>query len=138
MRIPKLTGLLIAASLAIGACSAGTTPSPAATAAAASAPPASVPPASAPASAGGGGGGSTVTIQNFAYNPATLSVKVGTKVTWTNQDSIAHTVAFDTGGATSDNLEQGATYEQTFSSAGTLTYHCKIHPIMTGTVTVTQ
>jgi len=128
VRIPKLTHLLIAASLAIGACSAGSTPSPAATA----------PPASAPPSAGGGGGASAVTMQNLAYNPATLSVKVGTKVTWTNQDGIAHTVTFDTGGATSDLLVTGATYEQTFSTAGALAYHCKIHPTMTGTVTVTQ
>ena len=128
MRIPKLTGLLIAASLAIGACSAGSSPSPAATA-----PPASVPP-----SAGGGGSASAVTMQNLAFNPAALTVKVGTKVTWTNQDSTAHTVTFDTGGATSDNLAQSATYKQTFSTAGTLTYHCKIHSTMTGTVTVTQ
>ena len=128
MRIPKLTGLLIAASLAIGACSAGSTPSPAATA-----PPASVPP-----SAGGGGSASAVTMQNLAFNPAALTVKVGTKVTWTNQDGIAHTVTFDTGGATSDLLVTGATYEQTFSTAGTLAYHCKVHPTMTGTVMVTQ
>jgi len=134
VRIRKLTGLLIAAALAIGACSAGNTPSPAASAAAASAPPASV----SSASGDGGAGASAVTIQNFAFNPQTLTVKVGSKVTWTNQDGIAHTVTFDTGGATSDNLAPGATYEQTFSTAGTLTYHCKIHPIMTGTVMVTQ
>jgi plastocyanin len=128
VRIPNLTGLLIAASLAIGACSTGSTQSPAATA-----PPASVPP-----SAGGGGSASAVTMQNLAFNPAALTIKVGTKVTWTNQDSIAHTVTFDTGGATSDLLATGATYEQTFSTAGTLAYHCKIHPTMTGTVTVSQ
>ncbi|HYU50993.1 MAG TPA: plastocyanin/azurin family copper-binding protein [Candidatus Limnocylindria bacterium] len=126
MRIAKLTGLLIAASLAIGACSGSSTP--VATAAPASA---------APSSAGGGGGASAVTIQNLAFNPPTLTVKVGTEVTWTNQDSAAHTVTFDTGGATSDNLAQGATYKQTFSSAGTLAYHCKIHAFMTATITVT-
>jgi plastocyanin len=130
VRIPELTGLFVAASLAIGACSGGSTPTPAATVAPASAP------ASAAPSAGGGAGASAVTIQNLAFNPPTLTVKVGTEVTWTNQDSVAHTVTFDTGGATSDNLTQGATYKQTFSSAGTLAYHCKIHAFMTATITV--
>jgi plastocyanin len=134
VRIPKLTGILVAASLAIGACAGGATPAPAGTSAP-SAPPASAPPASAaPSSAGGGA--SAVTIQNFAFNPPTLSASVGTEVTWTNQDSTDHTVTFDSGGASSDNLAQGATYKQTFSSAGSFTYHCKIHPTMTGTVTV--
>jgi plastocyanin len=134
VRIPKLIGLVLATSLAIAACGSASTPSPAATATA----PASAAASAAPSSAGGGAGASAVTIQNFAFNPKTVTVKVGTKVTWTNQDSTAHTVTFDTGGATSDNLAQGATYEQTFSTAGTLTYHCKIHSTMTGTVTVTQ
>ena len=59
-------------------------------------------------------------------------------MTWTNQDSTAHTVTFNTGGATSDNLAQSATYKQTFPTAGTFAYHCKIHSTMTATVTVTQ
>jgi plastocyanin len=134
VRIPKLTGVLVAASFAIGACAGGATPTPAGTSAP-SAPPASAPPASAaPSSAGGGA--SAVTIQNFAFNPPTLSVAVGTEVTWTNQDSTAHTVTFDSGGGASNNLAQSATYKQTFSSAGSFTYHCSIHPNMTGTVTV--
>ncbi len=139
MRIPKLIGLLVIAPLALGACGAGSTPSPAQIATAPASVPASIP-ASAPASAApsSAGGASAVTIQNFAFNPKTVSVKVGAKVTWTNQDSTAHTVTFDTGGAKSGNLAQGATYEQTFSAAGSLTYHCSIHPTMTGTVTVTQ
>jgi plastocyanin len=137
VRIPKLIGLSMAASLALGACGTSSTPAPAATAT----PPAATataPASAAASSAGGAGGASAVTIQNFAFNPAALTVKVGTEVTWTNQDSTAHTVTFDTGGATSDNLAQSATYKQTFSTAGTLTYHCKIHSNMTGTVTVTQ
>lgn len=133
MRIPTLIGFFMAASLAIGACGTSSTPTPAAPAATATAPA-----SAAASSAGGAGGGAAVTIQNFAFSPAALTVKVGTEVTWTNQDSTAHTVTFDTGGATSDNLAQSATYKQTFSTAGTLTYHCKIHSTMTGTVTVTQ
>jgi plastocyanin len=133
-----LTGFFVAASLAMGACGSGSTPTPT-TGAPASAPPASAPPSAAQSSAGGGAAGaSAVTIQNFAFNPPTLTVKVGTEVTWTNQDSTTHTVTFDTGGAKSGDLAQGATYKQTFSSAGTLTYHCSIHPTMTATVTVTQ
>jgi len=133
VRIPTLIGFFMAASLAIGACGTSSTPTPAAPAATATAPA-----SAAASSAGGAGGGAAVTIQNFAFSPAALTVKVGTEVTWTNQDSTAHTVTFDTGGATSDNLAQSATYKQTFSTAGTLTYHCKIHSTMTGTVTVTQ
>jgi plastocyanin len=134
VRLPTLIGLFIAASLALAACGTSSTPAPAATAT----PPASAPASAAASSGGGAAGASAVTIQNFAFNPPALTVKVGTEVTWTNQDSTAHTVTFDTGGATSDNLAQSATYKQTFSTAGTLTYHCKIHSTMTGTVTVTQ
>lgn len=139
MRIKMLTGLFVAASLALGACGSGSTPTPATTAAPASAAPGSAPPSAAQSGAGGGAAGaSAVTIQNFAFNPPTLTVKVGTEVTWTNQDSTTHTVTFDTGGTKSGDLAQGATYKQTFSSAGTLAYHCSIHPTMTATVTVTQ
>ena len=128
VRISPVTGLIVAAALALGACSGGSTPTAA-------------PPSAAPASAAGGGGGGTasaVTIQNFAFNPPTISVKVGTKVTWTNQDSTGHTVTFDTGSDTSDTLANAATYDHTFAAAGSFTYHCKIHPTMKGTVTVTQ
>jgi plastocyanin len=135
VRTPKLTGLVVVASLAIGACSSGATSAPAGTTAP-SAPPASAAPTSAAPPSAGGGGGSAVTIQNFAFSPQSLTVAVGTEVTWTNQDSTAHTVTFDTGGGASDNLAQSATYKQTFSSAGSLTYHCSIHTNMTGTVVV--
>ncbi len=83
------------------------------------------------------GAASAVTIQNFAFNPATITVSVGGSVTWTNKDNTGHTVTFDQGGTTSDTIQPGSTYNQTFQTAGTFTYHCKIHPTMTGTVTVT-
>lgn len=90
-------------------------------------------PAAAPA---GGGGGNAVTIQNFAFGPATLDVAVGTTVTWTNQDSTSHTATADDGSFDSKPIAAGATFSQTFSTAGTFTYHCSIHSSMTGTITV--
>lgn len=81
----------------------------------------------------------TVAIQNFAFSPETITVKVGTKVTWTNKDSAGHTVTGDTSdGPASDTLAQGASYSFTFSKAGTFTYACSIHPDMKGTVIVTN
>lgn len=81
----------------------------------------------------------TVAIQNFAFSPATITVKVGTKVTWTNKDSAAHTVTGDTNdGPASGTLAQNASYSFTFSKAGTFKYACSIHPDMKGTVIVTN
>jgi plastocyanin len=81
---------------------------------------------------------SAVTIQNFSFAPAQLSVKVGTTVTWTNQDSAAHTVAADDGSWTSGDLAKGQAFTHTFDKAGTFAYHCGVHPSMKGTITVTQ
>ncbi len=90
------------------------------------------------AAPGGGSSSTSVTISNFAFVPATLTVKVGTTVTWTNQDTVAHTVASDAGDWISSNLAQGQSYTHTFDTAGTFTYHCSIHPNMKGTIVVTQ
>ena len=76
----------------------------------------------------------TVTIQNFAFNPASLTVKQGTKVTWGNKDSVDHTVVF--AGFNSQNISTNGTFEHVFGAKGTFTYHCSIHPNMTGTITV--
>ena len=76
-------------------------------------------------------------IKNFAFSPASLDAKVGDKVTWTNGDDTAHTVTFDdTAVQGSGNVNQGSTFEFTFTKAGTFAYHCKIHPSMTAKVTV--
>ena len=84
-------------------------------------------------------GGNIVAIKNFAFAPASLSVKAGTKVTWTNQDSDAHTVtsAGSGGPLGSKALNTGDTFSFTFTKAGTYRYLCTIHPFMTATVTVT-
>jgi len=81
------------------------------------------------------GGTAAVTIADFAYDPATTNVTVGTTVTWTNDDSVAHTVTFDAG-PDSGNMSQGSNFSNTFSEAGSFAYHCTIHPSMSGTVSV--
>lgn len=93
-------------------------------------------------SAGAGASASnSVTIQNFAFSPATLSVKVGTTVTWTNQDSTTHTATSDPGTPASfdsGNIAQGKSATFTFQQAGTYSYHCSIHTYMKATITVTS
>lgn len=82
------------------------------------------------------GNGSSVTIANFAFSPASLTVKVGTKVTWTNNDSTTHTVTADQGAFDAGNLPPGQSFSFTFTKAGTYNYHCSIHPSMTATIVV--
>jgi plastocyanin len=84
--------------------------------------------------------GDAVTVKNFAFSPAVLKVKVGTTVTWTNQDTDAHTVtsAGSGGPLKSATLATRATYSYTFTKPGTYAYLCTIHPFMTATVEVSR
>lgn len=82
--------------------------------------------------------GNAVSISNFAFSPANLTVKQGTTVTWTNNDSTGHTITGNNGGPASGTVQPGQTYSYTFSTIGTFNYHCSIHSYMTGIVTVTQ
>jgi len=81
-----------------------------------------------------------VTIQNFAFSPANITVKKGATVTWTNKDSTAHTVTETDSqtGPNSGDVNPGSSYSFTFSTPGTYHYHCSVHPEMVGTVTVTN
>lgn len=80
-----------------------------------------------------------VAITDFAFTPATIKIKKGTTVTWTNNDSVEHTVtAQKDGGPDSELLAQGKTYSFTFNEVGTFDYFCKPHPNMTGTVIVEE
>jgi plastocyanin len=81
----------------------------------------------------------TMSIKNFTFDPPSITVKVGTTVTWTNADQDPHTVTSDgkSGPLNSKPLNQGDTFQYTFSQAGTFSYLCTIHPFMTATVTVT-
>ena len=77
-----------------------------------------------------------ITISGFKFDPDTVTVTIGTTVTWTNQDTTAHTVVANDGSWKSDSLVKGATFSFTFDKAGTYTYICSIHPTMKGTVIV--
>ena len=81
--------------------------------------------------------GNAVTIDNFAFVPATLTVPVGSTVTWTNHDEEPHTVAANDGSFHSPGLDTQGTYSFTFRTPGTFDYICSIHPFMHGTVVVT-
>jgi len=82
----------------------------------------------------------SVEIKDYAFSPKTITVKKGTKVTWTNQDSVQHDVTSDTDGKgpSSELLSKGESYSFTFDEVGTFTYHCSPHPYMKGTVVVTE
>lgn len=82
-----------------------------------------------------------VMVMDFAYSPASITVKKGTTVTWTNHDDVEHTVtstddspvSFDSGLFGKDE-----SFSFTFNEVGTYTYFCMPHPYMKGTVTVTE
>jgi plastocyanin len=79
-----------------------------------------------------------VKIDNFSFGPATLTVPVGTTVTWINRDDIPHTVVStdDSKAFKSKVLDTDEKFSFTFSKAGTYPYFCSIHPKMTGKVIV--
>jgi plastocyanin len=130
-----LSAVLLAACSGSGTASAGA--SVAASAAAPSVATSQAPASTAPsASASGAAGGSAVSVKNFAFAPPSLSVAVGTTVTWTNEDTTAHTVTADDGTFDSKNIASGATFTQTFDTAGSFAYHCTLHPNMTATIEV--
>jgi len=120
---------LTALGLLLVSCSAATNPAPTQT------PLAPVP---SPTPAPGSTGTVDITIQNFAFNPTSITIKAGTTVRWMNQDSATHSVTSDTGVWDSGGIAQGASYTRVFDTVGTFAYHCGIHPSMKGTIIVTS
>jgi len=108
---------LLALSMILGACGGTTTtPTPTAT----------------PIS-----GQASVNISSFAFTPQTLRVAVGTKVTWTNNDSAPHTVTSKNDVFDSPTpLSRGDTFSYTFAQKGAFDYYCKIHTTMTAKIIV--
>jgi plastocyanin len=92
-----------------------------------------------PAASDAPSGSNAVIIDNFAFAPASLTIPVGSTVTWTNKDEEPHTVVSSDGTTFhSPGMGTGGTYSFTFPNAGTFTYICSIHPMMHGTVVVTK
>ena len=88
-------------------------------------------PPKAPAPAG------AVHIKDFAYVPATFTIKTGDTVTWINDDPVTHDVTSETKGQfSSGDIGQGAKWSHTFTKAGTYKYLCTYHTYMKGTIVV--
>jgi plastocyanin len=81
--------------------------------------------------------GATVSISNFTFKPGDLHVKVGTTVTFKNDDDIPHRVAATDGSFYSKALDTDDKASFTFSKVGTFPYFCTLHPHMQGKITVT-
>jgi plastocyanin len=79
-----------------------------------------------------------VEIADFAYGPDPVTVQVGGKVTWLNQDSAPHTATAEDGSFDTGTLEEGKLKSETFKRAGTYEYICQIHPDMHGVVEVVE
>lgn len=90
----------------------------------------------------GGTGGTTgpgvneVFIQGMAFNPSTITVAANTTITWTNKDAVTHTVTSNPALFDSGSIGKNGIYSYTFTTAGTYSYYCKVHPTMTASVTV--
>jgi plastocyanin len=91
------------------------------------------PPKPAPPAANGA---PAVGIENFNFVAADLTVKAGTTVVWTNHDDVEHTVTASDNSFSSQSIPTEGQFSYTFSTPGTYSYFCAIHPFMTARVTV--
>jgi plastocyanin len=124
--------MIVVTSLLLAACSGGASPTTAASSGA----------ARASTGASTATGAATVTIQNIAFSPATLTVKVGTTVNFSNQDTVGHTATNGVNGTPDPNalfdidLPAGTAGSFTFTKPGTYQVTCKIHHGMHMTIVV--
>jgi len=82
------------------------------------------------------GADATAKIDNFTFEPATLTVKTGTTVTWINEDDIPHTVVATNKAFRSKALDTDDKFSFTFTTPGSYEYFCSLHPHMKATVVV--
>ena len=80
----------------------------------------------------------SVSIEDLYFEPANAAVQPGDTIEWTNRGTRPHTVTADDGSFDSGTLQPGQSFRHTFRNPGTVTYHCSIHPFMTGSVSVGQ
>jgi len=102
-----------------------------------------LPATSTPATSGGLGGAAeagavNVVMQNNLFSPEKITVKVGQKIHWHNNDSYVHTVTARTGAFSSKDVKGGGTFDYTPRKVGKIPYFCKIHSGQTGIITVTK
>ena len=94
-----------------------------------------------PASSGGGKN-ATVVMKNIAFSPTSVTVAKGGTVKWTNDDSVGHDVTKKSGpgpkfsSGPDGGMQKGDTFQQKFTTAGTIDYVCTVHPNMKATITV--
>jgi len=88
---------------------------------------------------GNGGGQNKIEIKDFAFNPQSITVKSGEKITWINRDEEPHTVvSVEKQFKKSSALDTDEEFTITTGAPGTYTYYCSVHPKMTGTIVVTK
>jgi plastocyanin len=128
--VPVLAVLALALSACGGDSSGDSTPTAAATTESEA--------GSTPAPSGEAARSEKVKIVEFAYGPDPVTVQVGGKVIWLNEDTAPHTATADDGSFDTGTLERGKLKSETFKQAGTYTYFCEVHPTMHGTVEVVE
>ena len=77
-----------------------------------------------------------IVIANFSFEPATLTIKAGTTVTWVNHDDEPHTATATDKRFNSKTLDNGDRFSQEFKAPGVYNYYCALHPKMTGKIIV--
>jgi plastocyanin len=81
-------------------------------------------------------GGAKVSIANFTFTPAEITIVAGETVTWTNDDGAPHGLEYADGAKAPDLMLPGASFSRQFDRPGTYNYNCSVHPYMTGRVIV--
>jgi len=79
-----------------------------------------------------------IEIRDFKFVPDYVVVTKGEMVQWTNLGAVVHTSTSDTGVWDSGDIQPNKFYKRKFNQTGAYLYHCKYHPLMTGTVRVTD
>lgn len=86
----------------------------------------------------GQGAETVIDMKDMAYSKIEITIKKGSKITWTNSDAEPHTVTDLKGKFDSGNMNKGDTWSYTFHEAGTFEYYCQFHPEMAGKIVVTE
>jgi plastocyanin len=86
--------------------------------------------------AGSGADATVMAVSTVAFSPALQNIAVGQSVCWENTTGVPHTVSSDDSTSFDAPLAANQVFVQVFSTPGTIPYHCKIHPNMTGSIAV--